>query len=149
MKRARVIKVEPPVVKVQKVPKGTRDIVVTPPVEEVKEQPKSKWLVVSGGITLLRDRTKSYEKGETFEADEDEIPMAFRDLIKPLSPPAPPKPVREQPKYSLQPVVPTAEEEDEDNYVPLYDVINDSGKVISEKSLPKDEAEELLKGLNK
>lgn len=149
MKRARVIKVDITGEKIPKVLKGRRDIVVTPSVEETTEQPKSKWLVVSGGITLLRDRTRSYEKGETFEADEDEIPMAFRDLIKPLSPLVPPKPVREQPKYSLQPVVPTAEEEDESDYVPLFEIVNAIGKVISEKPLPKDEVEELLKGMNK
>lgn len=141
MKRERVIK---PVVD-----KEAENKAETSVSEVTTEQPKAKWLVLSGGITLLRDRNKSYGKGETFEADEDEIPMAFRDLIKPLSPLAPPKPVREQPKYSLQPVVPTAEEEDDDDYVPLFEIINEKGKVISEKALPEAEAKELLKGLNK
>jgi len=147
MKRERGIKIP---VKVTDTPKPTHDknaIVVTETVKEVVKESKPKWLVVSGGITLLRDRSKSYGKGEVFEADEDEVPMAFRDIVKPIEP-ITPKPARKQPKYFLQEIVPTAEEMDEDDYEQLYNIINTNDKVISEKPLLKEQAEELLKKLN-
>ena len=148
MKRERGIKIP---VKVAETPKSKHDkntIVVTETVEEVVKESKPKWLVVNGSITLLRDRSKSYGKGDYFEADESEVPLAFRDLVKMVSQPQDPKPVRTQPRYSLQPVVPTAEEEDESGYVQLYEIVNARDKVISEKPLPKNEAEEILIGLN-
>lgn len=108
---------------------------------------KPKWKVVSGGFTGL-DRV-SHEKGDVFEAEEWQIPKAFRDIVKCINPEAlVPKQKPIEPKYFLQEVVPTAEEADDENYVILYNIINAKDKVISEKPLLKEQANELLKKLN-
>lgn len=132
--------------------KRTRKIQEIQPIEPIKAQvqetsTKPKWIVVSGGFTGLN--RVSYVKGDTFEANDWEIPLAFRDIVKCINPEAlKPKKASVEPTYFLQEVVPTAEEADEDDYVLSYNIINAKDKVISEKPLPKEQAEELLKKLN-
>jgi hypothetical protein len=117
-------------------------------VEITVTQVKPKWKVTCGGITL-RNR-QSYSVDDVFEADEDEIPLAFRDGVSCVTPEIiTQKTSRPQPEYSLMEIVPTAEEMDESGYVQLYNIINESDKVVSEKPLTKEEAEPIIKGLNK
>jgi hypothetical protein len=107
---------------------------------------KPRWKVLSGGFTLLNK--KSYNTGDVFEADEYEIPKAFRRDVQNIDP-LPLKLVRKQQKYSLLEVVPTAEEEDAGTFVQLYNIANEAGKIISEKPLSKEEITPLLNELNK
>ena len=104
-----------------------------------------KWKVLSGGITLL-DR-RSFTAGEVFEAYENDIPVAFRDIIQPLQP-TEEMVARKKTTYSLSEVVATAEEQDADAFVQLYDIVNSEGKVISQKPLSKEEATPLLQAFN-
>lgn len=116
------------------------------PEEVVKSvEQKPRWKVLSGGITLLDKRY--FEKGQTFEAWDHEVPMAFRDIVQCLDV-VNAVPARPKNTYSLVEIVPTAEEEDDENYVPLYNIENQMGKVIS-KGLTKEVAEPLVKELNK
>lgn len=81
--------------------------------------------------------------GEVFEASLDEIPMAFRDVIKPVNPeelqalmePPPVGPVAPS-IYSLKARGPRT-----------WDVVDGQGKVFNEKALTKTGAEELIKSL--
>ena len=120
--------------------------------EEVEEQvvkpakdERPLWKVKSGGITLLDGRY--FEKDQTFRAWQEEISESFRDIIIPMEPLVT-RATRVRPIYSLQEVVPTADEEDDENYVQLFNIVNADGKVISQKPMPKEEADPLLKAMN-
>lgn len=120
----------------------------TTEVEKVVEvaEKKPRWKVLSGGITLL-DRT-SYTKGDIFEAWDHEVPTGFRDILQCLDT-VDARPAKAKMVYSLQEVVPTAEEEDDDDYVQLYKIVNENGKEIVSTPLAKEVVEPLLKELNK
>lgn len=107
---------------------------------------KPKWKVKSGGITLL-DRSY-HTAGETFEAFEEDIPEAFMDILQRVEAVSTKRAERVAPKFAKEEVVPTAEEEDADGYVQLYNIVSESGKVITPK-LPEAEANAILKELNR
>lgn len=143
-----VKKIEPAIVEPIKVELIKAEVVKVEPITiEPAARIKPKWKVEHGGFTGLN--RVYHPTGDVFEAEEWEIPMAFRDIVKCINPDAlVPKEKPIEPKYFLQEVVPTAEEADEDDYVQLYNIINARDKVISEKPLPKGEATVLLKKLN-
>lgn len=119
------------------------ELVITPMTAPKEVRPQ--WRVKSGGITLLDKRY--FEKDQLFNAWEEDIPEAFRDIIIPMQQ-LEKRPTRVRPVFSLQEVVPTAEEEDENDYVQLYNIVNGDGKVISQKPLPKAEVDPLIQALN-
>lgn len=114
--------------------------------KEIKEQ-LLNWKVVGGSITLVDKRV--FEKGQIFEAPESAVRPAFRDLVELLTPPEKiVKVVAREPKYFMREVVPTAEEQDDPEYVQLYEIIDANDKVVSEKPLTKDVIADQLKALN-
>lgn len=117
-------------------------------VTETVVEVKPTWKVISGGITLLNK--KSYTKGDTFQAEDWEVPKSVRDIVKCVTPElVVQRSARTQLKYSLREVVPTAEEMDEEGYVQLYDIVNSNGKAISETDYTKEEGDKLVKELNR
>lgn len=126
----------------KKVKAEEAEIIVTTQVEEKPKVPKKpKWRVISGGITLLDKR--SFSRGDVFEAEEFEIPKAFRDILEPVVP-------KEQvvkkaePKFFIREIVPSAEEQDKEGYEQMYDVVNEAGKKINVKPLTKKKADAML-----
>jgi hypothetical protein len=111
-----------------------------------KESNLPKWEVTgSGGLTLLDKRT--FEKGDTFEAEEWDVPEAFSDSVIRLTPK---EEIRVQkPVYKKEEVVASAEEQDKEDFVQLYNIVSEDGKTINEKPLPSKEIDKLLKELNK
>ena len=109
---------------------------------------KPRWKVKSGGITLLNKQ--SYSAGETFEAWDHEIPSAFRDILQCFYPEINSgKKAKARMIYELEEVVPTAEEEDMEDYVPVFNIVNGNKKVISEKPMTKEAADAILNELNR
>lgn len=105
------------------------------------------WVVVGTSITLADRRV--FENGKTFKAPESAIRKSFRDLVELVTPVEQIKKIEKQePKYFLQEVVPTAEELEESGYVTKYNIVDVNDKVVSEKPLEKDVAVEQLKALN-
>ena len=110
-----------------------------------RREKRPEWKVLNGGITLLDKR--SFNKGDVFEAHDHEVSEAFRDLVERITP------VKEiakkvEPKYFLREVVATAEEQDKEDFVQLYDIIDVNDKVITETAVGKKEVMVLLKNMN-
>ena len=79
---------------------------------------------------------KIVKPNEQFLAYPDEIPAAFRDVLKPVEPlPSAPAPSSAG-SYSLR--------KKSDNW---YDIVDDRGKTVNEKPLQQDEATEILEKL--
>jgi hypothetical protein len=105
---------------------------------------KMKWKKTGGG-SLRLSNMRFIRSGQVFDAYPHEIPLAFRDVVICLSP------VDEI----------NAEKEKKIDYVAVkanayslvsrgigyWNVVDKNGKVINEKALRKDKAEELLKSL--
>lgn len=104
-----------------------------------------EWRVISGGLTLLDKR--SFNKGDVFEAEEHEISEAFRDLVQRITP-VEKKVIKKEPKYFLREVVATATEQDKEDYVQLYEIIDKKDKVITDKPVTKEEVKVLLMDMN-
>jgi hypothetical protein len=100
---------------------------------------KIRWKNTGGGNLYLRDKRKILP-GETFLAYPREVPMGFRDTIKPLDELGGNKennmPIIVKPKYTLQKKGPV-----------WYDIVDEKGKKINVKSLKKTDAEEMIKSL--
>jgi hypothetical protein len=99
---------------------------------------KIKWQNTGRGILRLGDG-RLIKGEEIFLAAEKEIPMAFRDVIKPIEPiPSEPEIVIDPIKviYSLK-----------HRGAGLYNVVNQNGKVLNEKGLVKEDAEEFIRNL--
>ena len=94
-----------------------------------------KW-VNRGGAFYMKDG-KRVSRGETFLAAPEDVPLAFRDVIKPVDPAAM---VTEQP---LQAVA-TSFRLKQRGKTAFYDVVDDSGKRINEKDLTEQEAKQIL-----
>lgn len=110
-------------------------------------EPVLTWLVIGSSITLADRRV--FENGKTFKAPESAIRKAFRDLVELVTPVEQIKKIEKQePKYFLQEVVPTAEELEESGYVTKYNIVDVNDKVVSEKPLEKDVAVAQLQALN-
>ncbi len=117
----------------------------------VKQDPDAiLWKKVGGGSfhANIGGRVMIIKPNQEFYAREDEIPMGFRDLVVPVDPVAVAKKKTEEevkvekevlskPKFFLK--------EKGGNW---WDVVNEEGKVINEKSLRKAAAEELVKSLS-
>ena len=92
---------------------------------------------IAGRLTIIKPN-------QEFWAKEEEIPMAFRDMIVPVDPVAAVKKKEAKEKEAAEKV--TAEpkyflKEKGGNW---FDVVNEEGKVQNEKSLRKTDAEALI-----
>jgi len=102
------------------------------------ERTKIRWKNVGRGTLRLADK-RIIKPGDIFIAAEGEISKAFRDTIKPVDPvPA-----------VVAPVIPAVKVTFEKKHRGggRYDVINQAGKVVNEKSMKKDEADALIEKL--
>ena len=97
-------------------------------------KPRLKWLNTGGTFRMASG--KIIKPQERFLAYLDEIPAAFRDVIKPIDPlPAEPIPV------------PVGGYELKEKTGGLFDIVDDNGKTLNEKPLRQDEATEILEKL--
>ena len=104
------------------------------------------WRKNGGGTFRLRNG-RIIKPNEKFKAAIDEIPAAFRDLIKPVNDldlVKAEKPEPKKPSYKLVEAGPE-EQDDEDN--PLFDIVDEDGKQVNEDALTEAEAKETLKKL--
>ena len=107
---------------------------------EVSEEPMLRWTKIGGGSLWINGHI--IKPGQTFNAKQSDISPAFADQIvsadgipaKPANPPVPGKTA----SYSL--VL-------KGNSTTLYNVVNEAGKVLNEKGLPKEKAEALIRDL--
>jgi len=111
------------------------------PGEKVKaEKPGAIRWINKGGTFCTRNR-QVVKHGETFSARVEDIPMAFRDVIKPVDPTALPVEVRIEPVplvFRLRAREGTA----------FFDIVDGTGKRISEKDLTEQEAKDVLDKLS-
>jgi hypothetical protein len=108
------------------------------------------WKKEGGGSfhANIQGRLQIIKPGQEFYAREDEIPPSFRDTIKPVDPTGKQVTVKQAEQK---------EKKEETKAAPKYElrhrgggwwnVVNEDGKVINEKALKKEEAEELLTDL--
>jgi hypothetical protein len=97
---------------------------------------KLRWRNAGGGTLRLRDR-RVIKPGETFLAADDEVPRAFRDTIKLIDDVKPEKPVEAvKVTYTIK-TKPGG----------WCDILDDRGKVVNEKSMKRNAAEELIRTL--
>ena len=113
--------------------------------ERVRSQ-KFLWKKIGAGSFRMAN-LKYIKPGQIFEATEEEIPVAFRDLIVRVDGDASPSPVEVEKK--LDDVAKEASE-----YTlkargggGWYDVVDINGKVVNEKALKQDAALELINTL--
>lgn len=100
-----------------------------------------RWKKIGGGALRLKNRI--IKPGQIFSARVDEIPKAFLDTCIPLD---------EVPvvlEAPLNVVTHAYKIELKGNSKFLYDVVDDNGKIINEKGLKKEVAEQLVKDLEK
>lgn len=85
---------------------------------------------------------KIIKPGQVFTARLDEIPAAFRDVIKPVD-------ADDVKTITEEKTVPAPELEYSVRHKgsAWYDVVNKDGKVLNDKSLRKEQAEELVESL--
>lgn len=92
---------------------------------------KPRWRKVGGGVLGLRGR--DVKPGETFRANENEIPSAFRDVVERVDPEPQPEP-EEPPKTNLKVVHKGGG---------WYDVVNlETDQPINSVSMRQDEAKQ-------
>ena len=102
---------------------------------------KIKWKRIGSGSHRLPNGT-IVGPGEVFEATPDEIPMAFRDVIRAVSPEElqvlsePPPITTIPPAYKIKSRGPGK-----------WDVVDGQGKAVNEKPLTRNDAEGLVKSL--
>jgi hypothetical protein len=88
------------------------------------------------------ERKKIIKPGEIFQATEDDIPTAFRDILIKVDGSSLPNPEVPIPgavtEYTIKP---------RGKSTSLFDVVNGAGKVLNEKGLTKEKAEQLLADL--
>lgn len=106
--------------------------------ERTKTAKKSevKW-INKGGRFKMADGTL-IERGKTFMATPDQVPKAFRDVIKPVD--TIPKEVEVEPAINIY----TAKARQDG----LFDIVDPRNKVINDKPLAEAEAQEVLSRLN-
>ena len=108
---------------------------------------KPSWKKVGGGS--LRIGNHIIKPGQVFEAWPDDISPAFRRMVIPVSGDA----VFDGP--SVKEVSPTAGVKPVYTIQPhgkslfLFDILDVNGKILNEKSLKKEAAEQLIKELNR
>jgi hypothetical protein len=103
----------------------------------INEEPLLKW-VNNGGPFYRKNGTK-VPRGGTFEAAVDEVPVAFRDNIKPIDPAAAAA-ILSKPLNVVKPSFRLKRRGD----TFFYDVLDGSGKRINEKDLTEAEAKAVL-----
>lgn len=119
------------------------------PTEEKVEEPKVekantgviKWKKIGGGGLILKN--KLIKPGQIFEAHPDEIPKAFRDTCIPLDEVVVPKEPQINPVKFNYKAIPRGKSN------LWWDVVNDNGKVMNQKALTKEVAEQFVKDLEK
>lgn len=109
--------------------------------ERANQANEIKWKKIGGGALRLKNRI--IKPGQIFSARADEIPKAFLDTCIPLD---------EVPVVPESPAIILKNEykivlKGKSKF--LYDVVDDNGKVINEKGLTKEVAENLVKDLEK
>jgi hypothetical protein len=99
------------------------------------------WKKVGGGSLRLNGRM--IKPGQIFKARPEEIPVAFKDLIIPL----------EQVRLKDEPVIVAAklvyELKPRGKSKSLFDVVDKNGKVLNEKALTKEVAQNLIDDLER
>lgn len=97
---------------------------------------KIKW-INKGGFLRTRDG-QDIKKGETFMAFPEDVPILFRDVVKPLEPLPEEKPLEIiPPKYKIVSRGPGT-----------YNVVDGNGKVKNEKPLKQADAQALVESLS-
>lgn len=97
------------------------------------------WKKKGGGAFILGRRM--IKPGQTFRAKLEEIPLAFRDLVIPL------ESIEEKPTSPLEVVKPVYTLKPRGKSKSLFDVVDGNGKVLNEKALQKNVAENLIEDL--
>lgn len=106
-----------------------------------KTDGKIQWKKIGGGS--LRFGNKIIKPGQEFWAFEEEIPLAFRDVIKPLSD----LPKTKVEKVEAKPLEFTLKRRSETS--PWWDIIDLNGKKVNEKALRLEEANKRIDELTK
>ena len=112
------------------------------------EQSKPRWKKLGGGS--LRIGKQIIKPGQIFSAYPEEISPAFRNMVQPLTGNAQftekavapePTPINVvKPVYTIQP---------KGKSIVWFDVVDEKGKILNEKSLKKEVAEKLVEDLQK
>lgn len=104
-----------------------------------------RWRKVGGGsfYTVIDGKQRIIKPGEVFTAKLEEIPVAFRDTVKPVDD-AQYKVVKEQ-KEATEPV--PAEYSLKHRGGGYFDVFDSNDKQVNEKALRREAAEELIGSL--
>jgi hypothetical protein len=100
-----------------------------------------KWKKIGGGGLHLKGRI--IKPGQIFTARLDEIPKAFRDTCLPL------EDIKEIETPTIIPVKTSYNVVPRGKSKSLFDVTAENGKVLNEKALTKEIAEQLVKDLEK
>ena len=117
---------------------------------------QSRWKKTGGGSlhATIGGKRKIIKPGEIFVAKEEEIPEAFRDMVKPLDTAVIPVKQVEKPIKSVEPKVEAPTPPSALEYEVkarsgggYYDVVDKNGKPQNEKALRKVAAEDLLESL--
>lgn len=103
-------------------------------------EPVFRWRKLGRGSFRMPNRI--IKPGEIFEAPASAIPKAFRDVIVPVD--DIPEEVLSPKVTGRVPVYKPVKREDSN----WWDVVDENGKVISEKALTKKQAEELVTSLS-
>ena len=99
-------------------------------------QEKVKWKKLGGGSFRMANG-RIIKSNQIFDAKQEDIPVAFRDVVVPVNPLPADRPLEVvQGAYSIKSKGPG-----------WYDVVDSLGKVINEKSLRREDAEKLLESL--
>jgi len=100
-----------------------------------------RWKKMGGGAFMLNGRL--IKPGQVFTASVEQIPKSFRDVCVPLEAlPEPPAPPPLEVKTALYSVKARGESK------LWFDVVDSNGKVINEKALKKEAAEQFAKDLS-
>jgi hypothetical protein len=118
--------------------------------ERNTEAVKPQWKKIGGGSFYLGKRI--IKPGQIFFADADEIPVAFRDTIIPVDGTmtwAKHDEVKETPNYPVNKISYSIEAnatvENKGKSKVWFDLVTKDGKVLNEKGLKKEEAEEQVR----
>lgn len=110
---------------------------------KVNKDDKIRWRKTGGG-SFRMGSGKIIKPGQVFTARLDEIPVAFRDVIMPLDD----KEIITETNAAVDvPKAPELEYTVRHKGGAWYDVVNKDGKVLNDKSLRKEAAEELVASL--
>ena len=100
-----------------------------------------RWKKIGGGGFMFNGRL--IKPGQVFTARPDQLSKTFRDVCVPLD---------ELPEPTPEPKIPVTDAvysvSPRGNSKIWYDVVDSKGKVINEKALKKDAAEQFAKDLN-